>query len=370
MASWLFAIAANACRDRRRRDRRASVVPLEAVAEPRASGEGIEATIASRAAPARRARGPGRALRGAARGAGPRPLPRHALRRDRPHARDLGRRRQDPHLPGRRDPEGPFFRGRTLMDCRDVNALAIERLDRRSRRERRAGSCRRTWRPARAAAREMAALEERLDDARQGPRRRRSRPTSASRTLALLEEEMLRDRVRDVPPAAALACARCSRRPRCWLAASLGYLAARGLPHATATSRPPSRRRRGSGPAAPAAAPLPDLTSNPRLSNVSYRPADKDGTRRHRFRRDDAPRARRAAGRPGGREAARLPASRTTPRPRARSRGRSSSSPSTTARSNAAGFARDRGGAVDDAAQGREPGRAQEGRRRARVASR
>jgi len=48
VASWLFAIAANACRDRRRRDRRAMVVPLEAVAEPRARGEGIESTIASR----------------------------------------------------------------------------------------------------------------------------------------------------------------------------------------------------------------------------------------------------------------------------------------------------------------------------------
>jgi len=33
VASWLFAIAANACRDRRRRERRAIVVPLEAVPE-------------------------------------------------------------------------------------------------------------------------------------------------------------------------------------------------------------------------------------------------------------------------------------------------------------------------------------------------
>src|SRR5262249_10381607 len=48
VASWLFAIAANACRDRRRRERRAAVVPLESVAEPRARGEGVEATIASR----------------------------------------------------------------------------------------------------------------------------------------------------------------------------------------------------------------------------------------------------------------------------------------------------------------------------------
>lgn len=48
VASWLFAIAANACRDRRRRDRRAALVPLEAVAEPRARGEGIESVLASR----------------------------------------------------------------------------------------------------------------------------------------------------------------------------------------------------------------------------------------------------------------------------------------------------------------------------------
>ncbi|HEY1252147.1 MAG TPA: sigma-70 family RNA polymerase sigma factor [Thermoanaerobaculia bacterium] len=47
VASWLFAIAANACRDRRRRERRASVVPLEAVAEPRARGEGIESSLMS-----------------------------------------------------------------------------------------------------------------------------------------------------------------------------------------------------------------------------------------------------------------------------------------------------------------------------------
>jgi RNA polymerase sigma-70 factor (ECF subfamily) len=48
VSSWLFAIAANACRDRRRRDRRATVVPLESVAEPRARGEGIESVLASK----------------------------------------------------------------------------------------------------------------------------------------------------------------------------------------------------------------------------------------------------------------------------------------------------------------------------------
>jgi RNA polymerase sigma-70 factor, ECF subfamily len=46
VASWLFAIAANACRDRRRRDRRASVVPLEAAPEPRSRAEGIDSVIA------------------------------------------------------------------------------------------------------------------------------------------------------------------------------------------------------------------------------------------------------------------------------------------------------------------------------------
>lgn len=47
VASWLFAIAANACRDKRRRDRRAAVVPLEAAPEPRSRAEGIEATLIS-----------------------------------------------------------------------------------------------------------------------------------------------------------------------------------------------------------------------------------------------------------------------------------------------------------------------------------
>jgi RNA polymerase sigma-70 factor (ECF subfamily) len=48
VASWLFAIAANACRDRRRRDRRAHVVPIDGLAEPVARGEGIERTLIER----------------------------------------------------------------------------------------------------------------------------------------------------------------------------------------------------------------------------------------------------------------------------------------------------------------------------------
>lgn len=48
VASWLFAIAANACRDRRRRDRRAPVVPLEAMADPPEKGEGVEHRLLDR----------------------------------------------------------------------------------------------------------------------------------------------------------------------------------------------------------------------------------------------------------------------------------------------------------------------------------
>lgn len=48
VSSWLFAIAANACRDRRRRDRRAPVVPLDAIADLPARGEGVESRLAGR----------------------------------------------------------------------------------------------------------------------------------------------------------------------------------------------------------------------------------------------------------------------------------------------------------------------------------
>src|SRR5215471_8545326 len=42
VSSWLFAIAANACRDRRRRDRRAAVVSIDALPEPAAREPGAE----------------------------------------------------------------------------------------------------------------------------------------------------------------------------------------------------------------------------------------------------------------------------------------------------------------------------------------
>ncbi len=48
VASWLFAIAANACRDRRRRDRRAPVIPLDVIPEPSEKGDGVERTLLER----------------------------------------------------------------------------------------------------------------------------------------------------------------------------------------------------------------------------------------------------------------------------------------------------------------------------------
>ena len=48
VSSWLFAIAANACRDRRRRDRRATVIPLEGLPEPAEKGEGHEKRLIDR----------------------------------------------------------------------------------------------------------------------------------------------------------------------------------------------------------------------------------------------------------------------------------------------------------------------------------
>ena len=48
VSSWLFAIAANACRDRRRRERRAPVVPIDGLPEPAARGDGVERTLIDR----------------------------------------------------------------------------------------------------------------------------------------------------------------------------------------------------------------------------------------------------------------------------------------------------------------------------------
>src|SRR5262249_32909506 len=138
----------------------------------------------------RGARSPGASLRGAAGGAGARPLPRHALRGDRRDSRDLRRGRQDTHFPGRRDSEGPLRGKRRHMTCRDVTNRATERLTgeagESARRELSAhlNSCE-------ACRTDMSRLEDLWTvlgtdpDATVTPEFRRE-------TLALLEEEMLR----------------------------------------------------------------------------------------------------------------------------------------------------------------------------------
>ncbi len=245
VSSWLFAIAANACRDRRRRDRRATIVPLEAVGDLPARGEGAEALFSDRQR---------------------RFAVRRALDRERPG--DLGGSRQDPNFPRRRDPQGALFRRRSLMECRELTIHAVNRLvkeadaSERDDLERHLAGC-----PA--CSRELAAIEETWEmlgtdrDDRMTPEFRRS-------TVELLEDEMFRRRIRSFRPrrralrvlaqAAALA-----------VATSAGFLvAARG-----GFSSKPAPTFSPVGQVLDSKTP-PDLAVNPRLSNVAYR-TEPDG---------------------------------------------------------------------------------------------
>lgn len=155
------------------------------------------------------------------------------------------------------------------MDCRDVTQLAVERLTGE------AGA------PARAALaahlagcercrEEMRALEGVWSTLGADPEVT-VRPEFRRETLALLESEMLRQRVRAFRPRARFESL-LLRAAALLLAAGLGYLAARAVPSKTApaiASVP--------APVRSAVSALPDLQSGPRLSNVSYQPADKDG---------------------------------------------------------------------------------------------
>jgi HEAT repeats/Putative zinc-finger len=155
------------------------------------------------------------------------------------------------------------------MDCRDVTQLAVERLTGE------AGA------PARAALaahlagcepcrEEMRALEGVWTTLGADPDAT-VRPEFRRQTLALLESEMLRQRVRTFRPRPRLASP-LLRAAALLLAAGLGYLAARAVP-----SRPAPAVASGVAPVRAAASALPDLQAGPRLSNVSYQPADKDG---------------------------------------------------------------------------------------------
>jgi len=178
------------------------------------------------------------------------------------------------------------------MDCRDVAALGIDRL---------AGEAGETTRRELSAhlagcepcRREMARLEDvwatlGLDpDASVTPEFRR-------RTLALLEEEVLRNRVRSFRPRPRLVPA-LARAAALLLAAGLGFLAARGLPKAAPSAAAPVQ--------ATTQAAVPDFATNPRLSNVSYRAADKDGRVAIGF---DVTSRTELSGRPSDPEVARL----------------------------------------------------------------
>jgi HEAT repeats len=83
----------------------------------------------------------------------------------------------------------------------------------------------------------------------------------------LLEEEMLRTRVREFRP-----------RPRAlrWAAQAAALLLAAGAGYLAADRRPQPSAPRLAGDAE-AASPLPELNSNPRLSNLSYQRVGSDG---------------------------------------------------------------------------------------------
>jgi hypothetical protein len=96
------------------------------------------------------------------------------------------------------------------------------------------------------------------------------------RTLGLIEEEMIRGRVRAFRPRPAFF------RPilqaaSLLIAAGLGYVVARGLPGSHAPATAPAPASGSSSGSTPGQTSVPDLAANPRFANVSYRPADKDG---------------------------------------------------------------------------------------------
>jgi hypothetical protein len=160
------------------------------------------------------------------------------------------------------------------MDCRDVTLLSVDRLageaSEASRRELAAHlaaceNCRR----------EMARLEDvwttlGLDpDAEVTPEFRR-------RTLGLLEEEMIRGRVRAFRPRPAFSNP-LLQAAALLLAAGVGYVAARGIPGSASPAPAGSLPVAAVTPVGRGTAPVPDLAGNPRLSNVSYKPADAQG---------------------------------------------------------------------------------------------
>ncbi len=164
------------------------------------------------------------------------------------------------------------------MDCRDVTTIALDRL---------AGEADEPARRALAAhlagcdacRREMARLEDVWTvlgtdaEAEVTPEFRRH-------TLALMEEETLRNRVREFRPRRRLAPL--AQAAAILAAASLGFVLARAVPSkgasplAAAGGATTTKAVEPLGPPGGATAGF-DLSAGPRLSNVAYRPADAEG---------------------------------------------------------------------------------------------
>ena len=158
------------------------------------------------------------------------------------------------------------------MDCRDVAALAVDRLTGEAGEKARAdlaahlGSCD-------ACRAEMASLESLWATLGTDPDASVS-PDFRKRTRALLEEEVLRQRVRQFRPRSRSHVFRPMLQAAALLiAAALGWVAARGIPRAKPAGAP------AVAAVEPVATPgpLPDLAREPRLSNLSYQPANKEG---------------------------------------------------------------------------------------------
>jgi hypothetical protein len=171
------------------------------------------------------------------------------------------------------------------MDCRDVTQLAVERLTGEAGVEERA-----------ALAEHLAACERCREEmaglegvwARLGTDPDATiRPEFRRQTLELLESEMLRQRVRAFRPRTSSRLASpLLRAAALLLAAATGYFAARAIPGkaapvaavavgAVSPAAKPSAKTSATNPSSTTS--IPDLQAEPRLSNVSYQAADKDG---------------------------------------------------------------------------------------------
>jgi len=164
------------------------------------------------------------------------------------------------------------------MDRRDVTDLAVERLtgeagaDARAALAEHLAGCER-------CREEMAALEGVWTRLGTDPDAT-IRPEFRRQTLALLESEMLRQRVKRFRARPRFASP-LLRAAALLLAAATGYFAAKetAIPGKAAPVVAGGARvgSKSVAPAAAAASALPDLQAEPRLSNVSYQPADKNG---------------------------------------------------------------------------------------------